>query len=181
MKFATDHCLVPIKLVVLDVDGVLTDGGLYYDGQGIISQRFSVHDGLVMKILQDKGIAVAILTAGGNPSVKARAKNLNINHVYTRQHNKREGIAALWAETGIAPEHTLYVGDDLIDLNVMAAVGVSVAVANAVAEVKAAADIVLTTFGGHGAVREIGERILKAQGRWAEVVAAFQNGVDYVN
>ena len=163
-----------IQLLVLDVDGVLTDGGLYVDDNGKPSKKFNVKDGLGIKLAQRFGIQVAILTGKTSGVVEHRAKELGIEHVIQGSKNKGADIASLSEKTGIALGDTAMVGDDLPDLPAFAAVGFRVAVGDAVDEVKAAADFVTVKAGGRGAVREAVEHLLKAQGKWDEALAVFQ-------
>lgn len=162
-----------IQLLVLDVDGVLTDGGLYVDDDGKPSKKFNVKDGLGIKLAQRFGIQVAILTGKTSHVVEHRAKELGIEHVIQGSKDKGADINALCETTGIPIRHTAMMGDDLPDLPAFAVVGFRFAVGDAVEETKAAADLVTTKPGGHGAVREAIEHLLKAQGKWDAALAVF--------
>lgn len=161
------------SLLVLDVDGVLTDGGLYVDDKGHPSKKFNVKDGLGIKLAQRFGIQVAILTGKNSHVVEHRAKELGIEHVIQGSKDKGADINALCETTGIPTRLTAMVGDDLPDLPAFAVVGYKIAVGDAVDEVKAAADLVTTKPGGRGAVREAIEHLLKAQGKWDAALDVF--------
>jgi len=162
-----------IQLLVLDVDGVLTDGGLYVDDKGHPSKKFNVKDGLGIKLAQRFGIEVAILTGKTSHVVKYRAKELGIEHVIQGSKDKGADIEALCDKTGIPIRFAAMVGDDLPDLPAYAVVGYKIAVGDAVEEIKAAADFVTTKTGGRGAVREAIEHLLRAQGKWDEALNVF--------
>ena len=163
-----------IQLLVLDVDGVLTDGGLYVDDDGKPSKKFNVKDGLGIKLAQRLGIQVAILTGKTSQVVEHRAKELDIEFVIQGSKDKGADINALCEKTGVPIRFTAMVGDDLPDLPAFAVVGYKIAVGDAVDETKAAADFVTTRPGGRGAVREAIEHLLKAQGKWDEALAVFK-------
>ncbi len=152
-----------IKLVVLDLDGVLTDGGLYIDNDGHVSKRFNAQDGLGIKILQKAGIPVAIVTGLASKAARVRAEQLGIIDYSEGKHKKNLVVDAFRRKYGLAWNEVAYVGDDWIDLGPMSLVGFPIAVANAQPEVKAAAAWVTQTPGGAGAVREVARRILAAQ------------------
>ncbi|MEM9348335.1 MAG: HAD-IIIA family hydrolase [Planctomycetota bacterium] len=163
-----------IQLLVLDVDGVLTDGGLYIDDNGIPSKKFNVKDGLGIKLAQRFGIQVAILTGKTSQVLEHRAKEIGIEHVIQGSKDKGADIKTLAERLGIALKDTAMMGDDLPDLPAFAVVGYKIAVGDAVEETKAAADIVTTKPGGRGAVREAVEHLLKSQGKWDEALAVFR-------
>lgn len=162
-----------IKLLVLDVDGVLTDGGLYVDDQGKPSKQFNVKDGLGIKLAQRVGIHVAILTGKTSHVVEHRAKELAIEHVIQGSKNKAEDIKSLAERLGIALSDTAMMGDDLPDLPAFAVAGYTLAPADAADEVTQAASFVASKRGGRGAVREAIEHLIKAQGKWDEALAVF--------
>lgn len=163
-----------IQLLVLDVDGVLTDGGLYVDDDGKPSKKFNVKDGLGIKLAQRLGIQIAILTGKTSQVVEHRAKELGIEIVIQGSKDKGADINALCEKTGVPIRFTAMVGDDLPDLPAFAVVGYKIAVGDAADETKAAADFVTTKSGGQGAVREAIEHLLKAQGKWDEALAVFK-------
>jgi 3-deoxy-D-manno-octulosonate 8-phosphate phosphatase (KDO 8-P phosphatase) len=156
--------------VVLDVDGVLTDGRVVYAG-GEEVQHFHVHDGAGIVWLRRAGIQVAWITGRGSKATETRAKELGVVELHMRALPKGKALAALQERLGILPEHTLSMGDDLADFGLFERSAVSVAPANARAEVRARADLVTLAAGGQGAVREMAERVLRARGAWDELVA----------
>ena len=163
-----------IQLLVLDVDGVLTDGGLYVDDKGHPSKKFNVKDGLGIKLAQRFGIQVAILTGKTSRVVEHRAKELGIEHVIQGSKDKGADLNALCETTGIPTRFTAMMGDDLPDLPAFAVVGYKIAVRDAVDEVQAVADFVTTKPGGQGAVRQAIEHLLKAQDKWDTALAVFK-------
>lgn len=165
-----------VKLIIFDVDGVLTDGGLYVSDDGTPMKKFHVRDGLGIKLAQSVGLQVAVLTGKVSEVVHHRMVELGIEHFIQGSKDKGTDVHALEAMAGVSLEHTAYIGDDLIDLPAFAKVGYPIAVADAVAEVQEAAMFVTQAKGGHGAAREAIEHILKAQGKWDGVVARFAGG-----
>lgn len=160
-----------VKLVILDVDGVQTDGGVIIDSNGVQQAKFHIRDGLGVVTMIMTGLEVAIITSRRSPIVQARADELGIKRLYQGAKKKTEVYATLLEELGITDENVAYVGDDLVDLGIMKRVGLAIAVADAVPEVKAVAHYVTEVPGGKGAVREAAELILKAQGKWEKVLA----------
>lgn len=175
MKHDSNDPARDIKLVVLDLDGVLTDGGLYIDDEGHVSKRFNVQDGLGIKILQKVGITVAIVTGLASGAARARAKQLGITDYSEGKHQKNSVVDGFRRKYGLSWKEVAYVGDDWIDLGPMNLVGFPIAVANAQPEVKAAAAWVTQAAGGAGAVREVARRILTAQNRMEK---ALEHWVD---
>jgi 3-deoxy-D-manno-octulosonate 8-phosphate phosphatase (KDO 8-P phosphatase) len=165
--------LLRVRMVVLDCDGVLTDGAIYLDSAGRESKAFSVLDGTGIKYLKRSDIEVAILSGRSAKAVDHRARELDIAYVYQGYKNKMEGLKALLNRSGTPAEAVCYAGDDLTDVPVLCAVGLAVAVADARPEVQRCADWVTQAPGGAGAVREIAERILKAQDKWGDVIARY--------
>lgn len=165
-----------LRMLILDVDGVLTDGRLYFGADGETLKVFDVRDGLGIKLLRDAGIEVAILSSRRSPIVDRRARELGIEHVIQGAANKGEQFATLAAMTRIAPEHCGYIGDDWPDLAVMAQVGFAAAVADAAPEVRQAAHWTTAAPGGRGAVRELAEFVLRAQGRFEELLRGHRGG-----
>ncbi len=157
-----------IRVIVLDCDGVLTDGGLYYDAQGNVSKRFNVQDGLGIKIAQKCGVHVAVITGLESAAVTARIEDLGIDDYYAGFLDKMGCLEQIRERHGVTAEQMAYVGDDWVDLAPMNAVGLPVAVANAQPEVRDAARLVTLASGGHGAVREVIRFVLKAQGKLNE-------------
>jgi 3-deoxy-D-manno-octulosonate 8-phosphate phosphatase (KDO 8-P phosphatase) len=154
-----------VRLLILDVDGVLTDGRLYFGPQGEAIKVFDVRDGHGIKLLHEAGVRTAILSSRKSGIVALRARELGIAFVLQGEADKARGLAKLIAETGIAVEHCGYVGDDWPDLPVLQQVGFAAAVADARPEVKAVAHWTANSNGGYAAVREVAEFILGAQGR----------------
>ncbi|MFN3535661.1 MAG: KdsC family phosphatase [Desulfatiglandales bacterium] len=162
-----------IRLLVLDADGVLTSGGLYYGPNGSEYKVFDVKDGLGIKLLQKAGVEVAIISIKQSLALKARARDLGIAHLIMGKENKRAEAKALRERLGFLKEEVMAVGDDLPDLGLFSEAGIKVAVPNGAVELKEAADLILTKEGGKGAVREVSEMILKAKGLWSRVVASM--------
>ena len=158
-----------IQLLVLDVDGVLTDGGLWFDAEGQLSKRFDVRDGLGIRLLQQAGIDIAFLSGGQGGATEVRARQLGINHCLVGIKDKPAALTALQNHVGVSVEQTAFVGDDLNDLAIRPVVGLLFAPADASQPVRRGADAVLRRRGGHGAVRELAEKILKARGRWGRL------------
>lgn len=152
-----------IKLVICDVDGVLTDGKIIYDQEGVESKNFNVLDGLGLTLLRKCGIQTAIISARISKVVAHRAKDLQIDHVFTGAYPKITAYQNLLGQLQLKDSDVCFVGDDLPDLGVMRIVGLAVAVNNAVDEVKKIAHFTTRRTGGEGAVREVAEKILKAR------------------
>ncbi len=162
-----------IRLLILDVDGVLTDGRLFFDNHGVEYKSFHARDGHGIKLLQQSGVQVAVISGRNSPSVALRMKMLGICHVYQGYEDKRVAFADLCATTGISPEQTAYVGDDLIDLPVMVQVGLAIAVNDANFAVKANADWCTVLPGGLGAVREVCDLLMQAQGAFESILESY--------
>ena len=170
---ALEERMKRIRLLVLDVDGVLTDGGIYMGPDGEAMKRFDIKDGLGIALWHRAGGMTAILTGRSSKIVENRAKELHISVVRQGCTDKRTAYEELKAELKISDEEIAYIGDDIIDLPVMRQVGLPVAVADAVPEVQNVACFVAAHNGGHGAIRETVERILRAQGRFEEAAALY--------
>jgi len=166
-----------IKLVGLDVDGVMTDGGIYLGDVGGMAQefkRFDIQDGLGIRFLRASGIKVVILTGRVSESVRLRAAELEVDDVIQdAQARKLPALRRILERYDIKPEETAFVGDDFPDVPVLRAVGLPVAVANAVPEIRALCTVQLARTGGFGAVREFAELLLKARGEWERVVSDY--------
>jgi 3-deoxy-D-manno-octulosonate 8-phosphate phosphatase (KDO 8-P phosphatase) len=162
-----------VEVLLLDVDGVLTDGTLFYSGVSEEIKGFNTLDGFGLRLLRDAGIAVGLITARSSEAVSRRAKELKLEHVYTDCRNKREAYAAVLKQHGWKPEQTAYMGDDWLDLTVLMQVGCSFAPANAAAEVRRQVDYVTERSGGHGAVREACELILEAKGLLSQLLNEY--------
>jgi 3-deoxy-D-manno-octulosonate 8-phosphate phosphatase (KDO 8-P phosphatase) len=164
--------LARVRLLALDVDGVLTDGGISYGAHGTADQiqRFDVQDGLALRWLSKAGVKIAWITGRACMANAQRARELEIDELFERVASKRDVLREIQARLAIARDETAAMGDDLPDLSLRAAAGFFAAPANAVDEVKARADLVTRASGGRGAVRELGEAILRAQGRWQAIL-----------
>ena len=158
-----------IKLLVLDVDGVLTDGGLWFDASGQLTKRFDVRDGLGIRLLQQAGVEIAFLSGGQGGATEVRAHQLGIEHCLVGIKDKPEALLKLQQQLGIDSSETAFVGDDLNDLAVRPVVGLLIAPADACAPVRLGAHAVLRKRGGHGAIRELAETILQARGHWQKL------------
>jgi YrbI family 3-deoxy-D-manno-octulosonate 8-phosphate phosphatase len=156
------------------VDGVMTDGRIVYDNQGIESKRFHVRDGVAIKLWQKSGNRFGIITQRSSQAVKIRAGELDVSLVRQGTADKIVTLNEIAGRLGVELSQIGYIGDDLPDLPVVRAVGLGVAVADAAAEVRQAADFVTSLPGGHGAVREAVEVILKSQQRWEDLVRSYE-------
>ena len=159
-----------IRLIVMDVDGVLTDGRIFYSAEGVESEAFFVRDGLGLRMAQQAGLLTAILTGRTSGAVLHRAKELGISEIHQGVLNKLEAYEILLQRYGLTDEVAAYVGDDLNDLPLLGRAGLSAAPADAAPEVRAKVAYVTTQAGGRGAVREVIDLILKAQSRWEELI-----------
>jgi 3-deoxy-D-manno-octulosonate 8-phosphate phosphatase (KDO 8-P phosphatase) len=150
-----------VRLIVTDVDGVLTDTTVYYSARGEELLRFSRRDGMGMELAAREGVRTALLSREDSDIVRARARKLGLEHVFLGVRDKRAFLVEIERATGVAREEMAYIGDDVIDLDVMRAVALSGAPADAVDEVRPAADFVTPSRGGHGAFREFSDWILR--------------------
>ncbi len=153
-----------IKLVIFDVDGVLTDGSLYIDAEGRELKVFHSRDGHGMKMLQNSGVDIAVITARTSEAVAHRMTSLNIKHVYQGQQDKLAAFTVLLEKLALDAQHVAYVGDDVIDLPVMQRVGLAIAVQDAHYLVKKHAHWQTPSVGGRGAARDVCEMVMEAQG-----------------
>ena len=161
--------LAALELLVLDVDGVLTDGGLWFSPEGQLQKRFDVRDGLGIRLLQQAGLALAFLSGGQGGATEVRAQQLGIKHCLVGIKDKPRALAQLQHDLGVTPQRTGFIGDDLNDLAVRGQIGLLLTPAGACAAVRRQADWVLSRHGGHGAVREAAEAILNSRGRWTSL------------
>ncbi|MFA9479865.1 KdsC family phosphatase [Phycisphaerales bacterium AB-hyl4] len=164
-----------LKLLVLDVDGVLTDGSITLTEQGHEIKRFHVRDGLGIKLLRDNGIDVAILSSRASRAVTLRMQEIGITHVLQGVADKAAGLATLLNDINIPAAEAAYMGDDLQDLPAMRKCAYRMTVADASKPVRDAADYVTFTQGGHGAVREAAEHLLRSQNKWRTALAPYTN------
>lgn len=162
-----------VALLVLDVDGVMTDGGIYVDGRGGIAKRFHVHDGLGIKLAQKAGLSVAVISGLDSPAVAARIKELGIGEYHPGHHHKVPVLRGILERQGLAPQQTAYLGDDWVDAGPLGVVGLPMAVADAQPEILELALWVSRRPGGQGAVREAIRFLLEARGQLAAAYEWF--------
>jgi len=162
-----------IKLLLLDVDGVLTDGRIIYDSRGHDLKLFDVHDGLGVYILGKVGIKTILITAKGSRAIIPRARDMHVERVFENISPKTAVLDKILKKYKVDISEVCFVGDDLVDLCLMKKVGFPVAVFNAAPEIKQAASYITLREGGRGAVREIAELILKSQGKWKEALGIY--------
>lgn len=158
-----------IKLLLLDVDGVLTDGGIFLDNRGVETKRFDVRDGQGITLLRRADIQVGFITGRFSNVVRVRARELGVRIVYQRVEKKLEAYKRVKQRSRLADESIAYVGDDIADVPVLRQSGLAIAVRDAWAGAKRHADYVTKAEGGRGAVREVAELLLMAQGHWKEM------------
>ena len=162
-----------IKLLLLDVDGVLTDGSIVYGNSGTELKAFNIKDGFGIRLLREAGVEVGIITARRSEAVERRAQDMKLAHLYQGVGNKIEAFAEILAAQKLIPQQVAYMGDDWLDLPLLSRVGLAVTVADGVAEVKAVAHYVTRQDGGRGAVRELCELIIEAKGQREELLARY--------
>ena len=165
--------LKSVKLLILDVNGVLTDAGIVYNDRGEETKVFNAKDGLGIRMLLDTGIGVCIVTGRRSKALSHRCDNLGISSVFDGVSDKAAAFETILAESGLLSEETAAIGDDLPDLPLLRKAGCAVAVADAHEMVRRCADLVTTEKGGRGAVRELCEAILKSQGHWESAIAKW--------
>lgn len=163
-----------VKLLILDVDGVLTDGRIIYDSKGRDLKFFDVHDGLGVYLLKKTGIRTILITARGSRAIKPRAKDMQVERVYANISPKQKVLENILKKYRLTSDAVCFVGDDLVDLGIMKRVGLAIAVSNACQEIKEISHYITNSPGGRGAVREIAELILKAQDKWQEAINSYQ-------
>lgn len=164
-----------IKLLLLDVDGVLTDGRIIYDSRGRDMKFFDVHDGLGVYLLKKAGIPTILITAKGSRAIKPRARDMQVDIVFENISPKTAVLDKILTKYKVSFDEVCFVGDDLVDLCLMKRVGFPVAVSNAAPEIKQVAAYITLKLGGRGAVREVAELLLKAQERWQEMVGLYDS------
>lgn len=162
-----------LKLLILDVDGVLTDGKLFFDDQGREYKSFHARDGHGIKLLRQSGVDVAVISGRKSKSVELRMKSLGIEHVYQGHENKIAAFEEIIKKMGITPDQAAHVGDDLLDLPIMVRVGLAIAVQDSNLTVKKYADWCTSLAGGEGAVREVCDLIMQVQGTFDSIVASY--------
>ncbi|MDN3552764.1 HAD hydrolase family protein [Halomonas almeriensis] len=164
-----------VKLLALDVDGVLSDGRLYFQADDMETKAFHTLDGQGLKLLQQSGVSVALITGRESPMVTRRAEALGIHHLHQGIKRKLSVLQQLGQELGVALEQMAYCGDDLPDLAPIHQCGVGITVPNAPPYIREHADWVTERQGGHGAVREICDALLQARGQWDAIVSRYLN------
>ena len=162
-----------VKLMIFDVDGILTDGSLHFGAEGECLKTFNVLDGQGIKLLQDAGIITAIISARQSAIVAKRATDLGITHLLQGIHDKKHAFEELIAVLAVEPQHCGFIGDDVIDLPVLSHVGFSASVPNGHIEVRSRVDYVTQAAGGTGAAREVCDFILQAQGKYDQVLSKY--------
>lgn len=162
-----------IRLLALDVDGVLTDGTLHFHGDGQETKSFNILDGLGIKLLQRSGVQVALITGRESPMVTRRAEALGIDHVYQGREDKLVALRSVCEKLGLPLTDVAYCGDDLPDVAAIRAAGLGLSVCNAPEYVRQHADWIPRRSGGHGAVREICDALLASQGNWEASLAPY--------
>jgi 3-deoxy-D-manno-octulosonate 8-phosphate phosphatase (KDO 8-P phosphatase) len=164
-----------VKLLLLDVDGVLTDGTLIFSQDGEESKTFNTQDGFGLRLLQEAGVDVGIITARTSKAVAKRAENLKLNHLYMGESNKLTAYQDILKKTSFKPFEISYMGDDWLDLVLLKRVGFAISPANGVDEVKDIAHLVTEAPGGHGGVREACNFILKSKGIYLQLLQKYMN------
>lgn len=162
-----------VKLLLLDVDGVLTDGRIIYDSRGHDMKFFDVHDGLGVSLLKKAGIPTILITAKGSRAIRPRARDMRVEEVFENISPKTQALEKILKKYKVKVSEICFVGDDLVDLCLMKKVGFPVAVFNAAPEIKQVASYITLREGGRGAVREVTELILKSQDKWQESIGQY--------
>jgi 3-deoxy-D-manno-octulosonate 8-phosphate phosphatase (KDO 8-P phosphatase) len=162
-----------VRLMIFDVDGILTDGSLHFGPEGEVTKTFNVLDGHGIKLLQQSGVTTAIISARQSPIVLRRATDLGIQHVFQGIHDKRSAFEQLLAQTKVSADACGFIGDDVIDLPILLRVGFAASVPNAHAEVRSRVHYVTQASGGRGAARELCDFILRAQGNYEAALAPY--------
>lgn len=174
MKKSLREKLQHIKILIMDVDGVMTDGRIIINDDGRETKNFDVRDGHGIKLVQRYGIEVALLTGRQSEVVKHRANELGIKEVHQKIFNKKEVFVEILQKNNLNADQAAFIGDDIIDIPVLKEAGFSATVADAIDIVKKTVDYVTKKKGGRGAVREVCEMLLQAQGRWPEIAAKYE-------
>lgn len=162
-----------VRLILSDVDGVMTDGGITYDNQGIETKTFHVRDGMGIKLWQKSGYKFGVITARSSHIVKVRMDELKVDFIRQGSEEKLAAATQIVNELGLKLEDVCYIGDDLTDAPLLAAVGMSVTVADGASDLHSKVDLVTKATGGQGAIRELIESILKSQNRWDEILQSW--------
>ena len=162
-----------VKLMIFDVDGVLTDGSLHYAAEGEILKTFNVLDGLGIKLLQQSGVATAIITARQSPIITKRAADLGIPYLFQGAHDKLAAFELLQKQAGVSADACGFIGDDIIDLPIILRAGFTASVPKGHPEVTSRVHYLTKADGGHGAVRELCDLILRAQGNYEAAIVPY--------
>ncbi len=162
-----------IRIILCDVDGVMTDGGLFVDSAGEVGVRFDIRDGLAIRLWRQTGRLFGVVSGRASPAVRSRAEFLQLDEIHLGQLRKIDVVEEILARRKLPTTALCYLGDDLLDLPALRMAGLGVTVADATREAQAAADLITTARGGHGAVRETIERILSATGEWEQIAARW--------
>ena len=162
-----------IQLLLLDVDGVLTDGSIVYSDAGSEIKEFNVKDGFGIKIVMAVGIEVSLVTGRTSEALDRRCRDLGINYIYDGVQHKARLLDKILTDTGTGADATAFIGDDLPDIPLMRRIGLPIAVADAHEMVRDCAEWVTSAPGGRGAVREVCDALLKARGKWEEILKKF--------
>ena len=170
----TNKILETVRLLLMDVDGVLTDGSIVYSGDGPQTMRFNVKDGLGIRMLQDAGVIVGIITGRKSAALSRRMRELGVAMCFDGVSDKGALLEQILIDTGLTAPAVAFIGDDLPDLSIMKRVGVPIAVADAEPDVKKSAAIVTARRGGNGAVREVCDAILQAKNLWSGVLKKWE-------
>ncbi|MCB9219706.1 MAG: HAD hydrolase family protein [Ignavibacteriales bacterium] len=152
-----------IKLLITDVDGVLTDGGLYYTEDGLMMKKFNVKDGMGTRLLRDAGIKTAIITTDTSELIRIRAERVKADYMYLGVWDKENKLLEICESEKISPNQTAFIGDDVNDIGIVNTAGISACPIDAVDDIKNIVDLILTKKGGYGVFREFADLILKAQ------------------
>jgi 3-deoxy-D-manno-octulosonate 8-phosphate phosphatase (KDO 8-P phosphatase) len=163
----------PVKILLLDVDGVLTDGSLIYSHEGLESKAFNTQDGFGLRLLQEAGLEIGVITARSSEAVARRCANLKMRYVYQGIGNKLEAYREILQQSSCKPFEIAYMGDDWLDLALLNRAGFAAAPANGVREVQEAVHYTTEQSGGHGAVRELCNLILEAKGMYQELLQSY--------
>lgn len=165
-----------VRFLILDVDGVMTDGTIHFDGEGRETKTFHVWDGLGIRLLREfAGIHTALVSGRASTATEARARDLGIEELHLKVRDKGQALNAILGKYGLQPEEICCMGDDIVDLPILLRVGLPVSPANGHETAKKASAFVTRRRGGEGAVREVVELILKARGQWREVLARYRS------
>ncbi|HUR45571.1 MAG TPA: HAD hydrolase family protein [Candidatus Saccharimonadales bacterium] len=165
--------LARVRIFLCDVDGVLTDGTVLM-GDGREFKNFHIQDGLGLRLLQTQGIKVGWVSNRPSEATKQRARDLKVDYLFQDQGNKVEAVQSILAQANLDWKDASYMGDDVVDLGALKRAGLAVSVSNGIQEAKSLAHYVTQAHGGLGAVRELVDMILKAQGKWEKIIAGFE-------